>query len=88
MDTQIVQIAQQVSHLSRPQGHLPGQPETNPRGHVNGISTVRDGLEESPVMILQETASVLDSVGTKGQQKEMRFSPIETVSHAPPIHSY
>ena len=37
MDTQIAQIAQQVSHLSRPQGHLPGQAETNPRGHVNAI---------------------------------------------------
>ena len=45
------QIAQQVSHLSRPQGHLPGQAETNPRGHVNAISTVRDRLEESPVMV-------------------------------------
>jgi len=31
MDTQITQIVQHVSHLSRPQGHLPGQPETNPR---------------------------------------------------------
>jgi len=51
-DTQIAQIAQQVSHLSRPQGYLPGQPETNPRGHVNTISTVRDGLAESPVMVL------------------------------------
>ena len=30
MDIQIAQTAQQVSHLSRPQGHLPGQPETNP----------------------------------------------------------
>ena len=58
MDTQIAQIAQQVSHLSRPQGHLLGQPETNPRGHVNAISTVRDGLEESLVMVLKETVSV------------------------------
>jgi len=52
MDTQIAQIAQQVSHLSLPQGHLPVQAETNPRGHVNAISTVRDGLEESPVTVL------------------------------------
>jgi len=44
MDHQIAQIAQQVSHLSRPQSHLPGQAETNPRGHVNAISTVRVGL--------------------------------------------
>ena len=52
MDTQIAQIAQQVSRLSRPQGHLLGQPETKLRGHVNVVSTVRGGLEESPVMVL------------------------------------
>jgi len=67
MDAQIAQIAQQVSHLSRPQGHLPSQPETNPRGHVNAISTVREGLEESPVMVLQEKVSVPDSVRTEEQ---------------------
>ena len=52
MDTQIAHIAQQVSHLSRPQGQLPGQPEVNPRCHVNAISTMEEGLEESPVMVL------------------------------------
>ena len=52
MDTQIAQIPQQVSHLSRPQGHLPGQPETNLRGHVNAILTVRDEIEKSPVIVL------------------------------------
>ena len=49
MDTQ---IAQQVSYLSRPQGHLTGQPETNARGHINAISAMGEGLEESPVMVL------------------------------------
>ena len=88
MDNQIAQIAQQVSHLSRPQGHLPSQPETNPRGHVNAVSTVRDGLEESPVMVLQETVSVPDSVGTDGQQEERRLSPIEMASPAPPMRPY
>ena len=88
MDTQIAQIAQQVSHLSRPQGHLPGQPETHPRGHVNAISTVRDGLEESPVMVLQETVSIPDSIGTERQQKEGRSIPIEMESPAPPIRPY
>jgi len=52
MDTQIAQIAQQVSHLSRPQGQLPGKPEVSPRRHVNAISTMNEGLEESPVMVL------------------------------------
>ena len=53
MDTQIAQIAQQVNSLSRPQGQLLGQPETNPRGHVNALSAVGEGLEESHVMVLQ-----------------------------------
>jgi len=60
MDIQIAQIAQQVSHLSRPQGHLPGQPKTNPRGHANAISTIGERLEESPVMVLQEVVPVPD----------------------------
>jgi len=88
MDTQITQIAQQVSHLSQPQGHLPAQPKTNPRCHVNAISTMRDGLDEILVMVLQETISVPDSVGTEGQQKEEKLSPIEMVSPAPLIPPY
>jgi len=43
IDTQIAYIAQQVSHLLRPQGHLSGQPETNPKGHINAISVMREG---------------------------------------------
>ena len=88
MDTQIPQIAQQVSHLSRPQGHLLGQAETNPRGHVNAISTVRDGLEESPVMVLQETASASIPEETEGQRKEGRSTPSEMEGTAPPIRLY
>jgi len=66
MDTQIAQIAQQVSLLSRPQGQLPGQPEVNPCRHINAISTMEEGLEESPVMVLQEAVPVPDFVGTEG----------------------
>jgi len=69
MDTQIAQIAQQVSHLSRPQGRLSGQPETKPRGHINAIFTVRNGLEESPVMVVLETVLVPDSVEIERQQE-------------------
>jgi len=32
MENQNALIAQQVSHLSRPQWHLPGQLKTNPKG--------------------------------------------------------
>jgi len=44
METQLAQIAQQVNHLSRPQGHLSGQPEANPKGHMNAI-TLRSGKQ-------------------------------------------
>jgi len=44
MESQIAQIAQQVSHLSRPQGHLPGQHETNPKCQMNVI-TLQNGKE-------------------------------------------
>jgi len=70
MDTQIAQIAQQVSHLSRPQGQLPSQPEVNPRRHVNAISTMEEGLEESPVMVLQEVIPVPDPVGAEWQMRK------------------
>ena len=49
---------------------------------------MRDGLDEILVMVLQETISVPDSVGTEGQQKEEKLSPIEMVSPAPPIPPY
>ena len=74
MDAQIAQIAQQVSHLSQPHGHLPSQPETNPRGHVNAISAIGEGLEESPVMVLQEVVPAPDFVGIERKKKEENLS--------------
>jgi len=47
MHSYIPQIAQQVSHLSWPKGHLLGHVETNPRGHINALSIVGKGLEEA-----------------------------------------
>ncbi|XP_020262408.1 uncharacterized protein LOC109838369 [Asparagus officinalis] len=50
LETQITQLAQNVSSSSRPSGMLPGQPETNPRSHVNAI-TLRSGKQyEGPKM--------------------------------------
>jgi len=49
---------------------------------------MRDGSEESPMMVLQEAASVSDFIGTKEQQKEKRVSSIKTVSPAPSIHPH
>jgi len=88
-DGQIAQIAQHVSHLSRPQGHLPSQPETNPRGHVNAISAMGEGLEESPVMVLQEVVPVLDFVGTERKKKEENhLSSAGDPSPPPPARTY
>jgi len=87
MDTQ---ITQQVSHLSQPQGYLSGQPETNPRGHPNAISTMGEGLKESPVIVLLEIAPVLDSAGIQGKKREENLSSAGEPSPPPPppTHTY
>ena len=68
MDIYITQIAQQVSHLSQPPGLLLGQPKTNPIGHINAIFAMKEGLEEGPVMVLQEIIPVPNSAGTDGRK--------------------
>ena len=88
MDAQITQIAQYVSHLSQPQGHLPSQPETNPRGHTNAISTIGKGLEETPMRVLQEVTPVPDSAGTEGKKKEENLSFVGDLSPPPPVRTY
>ena len=55
---------------------------------MNAISTVRDGLEESPVMVLQEAASAPVPVGTERHQSEGRSTPSEMEGTAPPIRPY
>jgi cell shape-determining protein MreC len=37
LETQISQVAQQQASTSAPAGIFPGQPEQNPKGHVNAI---------------------------------------------------
>jgi len=69
-DTQIAQIAQQVSSLSQPQRQLPGQPEANPRVHINVVCMRDEGFVESPVMVLQEVAIVPIFVGTTKLKKD------------------
>jgi len=88
MDTQIAQIAQQVSHLSWPQGQLLSQPKVNPRRHVNAISTVKEGLEESPVMVRQEVVPIPDSVGPEGQTRKETPSSSEETTPPPPARTY
>ena len=52
METELAQIAQQVNHLSRPQGHLLGQPEANPKGHMNAI-TLQSGKQLDEPKVIQ-----------------------------------
>ena len=88
MDIQIAQTTQQVSDLSRPQGHLPSQPETNLRGHVNVISAMGEGLEESPLMVLQEVVPIPHSGGTGGKKREENLSFSGETSHPLPTRPY
>jgi len=75
MENQIAQIAQQMSHLSRPQGHLPSQPETNPKGHINAI-TLRSGKElGSHQMPMREDKTEVDNGG-----EVEKDHPMETLS--------
>jgi hypothetical protein len=44
LETQISQVAQQQASTSTPAGIFPGQPEQNPKGHVNAI-ILRSGTQ-------------------------------------------
>jgi len=88
MDTQIAEIAQWVSHLSRPLGHLPGQSKTNPRGHINALSIAGERVKESPIMILKETVAVSDSVGTHEQKERGKLSSNEEIIPPPQVRPY
>jgi len=45
LETQISQVAQQVAASSQTPGVFPGQPEANPKAHVNAISFGGSKLE-------------------------------------------
>jgi len=88
MDIQITQIAQQVSILFRPQGQLLGQPETNPRGHMDTISAISEELVESPVMVIQEAVSVPISTRTEEKENLASLGSNEKITSSPSIHTY
>ncbi|XP_020243612.1 uncharacterized protein LOC109821792 isoform X2 [Asparagus officinalis] len=50
LETQIIKLAQNASSSARPSGMLPGQPETNPRSHVNAITFRSRKQYEGPKM--------------------------------------
>jgi len=47
-----------------------------------------EGLEESPVTVLQETVVVLDSAGTDEQKEEGKLSSNGEVMPPPPVCPY
>jgi len=79
---------QHVSSLSRPQGHLPSQPEITPRGHINPASIKGKDLMRSPAMIFHKSVSVPVSTGVEGMKKGERHSTKEKGTQSPPIHPY
>jgi len=75
MENQITQIAQQVSHLFRPQGHLPGQLETNPKGQLNAITLLSGRELEGPLMPMRKERRETDDEGDAAKE-----APIEPSS--------
>ncbi|XP_020250927.1 uncharacterized protein LOC109828314 [Asparagus officinalis] len=69
LETQITQLAQNVSSSSRPSGMLPGQLETNPRSHVNAI-TLRSGKQ-------YEGSKMKENDGVDGHHEEKNENVID-----------
>jgi len=60
LETQISQVAQQVTSSSQPSGVFPSQTETNHEGPINVI-TLRDGKQlEDPVVETKTVTPTLD----------------------------
>jgi len=78
MENQIAQFTQQVSHLFRPKGHLPGQPVTNPKSRMNAI-TLRIGKElEGPKMPMREDKGEVEDEGSAVKEVSIE-TPSESV---------
>jgi len=68
IENQIAQIAQQVRHLSRPQGRLLGQPNINPKGQMNAITLRSDRELESPPTLMREDKGEIEDEGSARKQ--------------------
>ncbi|XP_048490039.1 uncharacterized protein LOC104884063 [Beta vulgaris subsp. vulgaris] len=62
MESQMTQLAQQISHLSKPSGQLPGQTEPNPKGHINAISLRSDKELQEPTRRVTEQKNTAKEV--------------------------
>jgi hypothetical protein len=75
LETQISQVAQHVSSTSQTPGIFPGQPEANPKAHIN-VVTLENGqeLEKPKVEIVQGRESLEESE-----------SPVDTKPYVPKV---
>jgi len=85
MENKIDQIALQVSHLSGPQGHLPGQPKFNPSGHINMVSVHGEELVEGPVTAIQESAPVPTPRRMEERKEGESLPPVLPLQPPPPF---
>jgi hypothetical protein len=61
LETQICQVAQQVTSTSQPSGVFPSQTETNPKGLISAI-TLRDGKQlEDPIVKVKNNEGEIGS---------------------------
>jgi len=73
MENQIAQIVQQVIHLWRPQGYVPGQSEINSKGQMNAV-TLRSKKElEGPKTSMREEMREVEKEDCVG--KEVAVEP-------------
>ncbi|KAK9698623.1 hypothetical protein RND81_08G118500 [Saponaria officinalis] len=87
METQIAQLAQQVSDSSKTQGQQPRKTEENPRGHVLAV-TLRSGKElvdpvvpskSKVVSITNEIVEIIDETADEPEKDVEEAAPKETV---------
>jgi hypothetical protein len=69
LETQISQVAQQQAAFAAPAGTFPGQPQPNPKGHVNAI-TLRSGKElEDPIAIRVRDRDLVKNIEKDSEKK-------------------
>ncbi|XP_045831437.1 uncharacterized protein LOC123922791 [Trifolium pratense] len=97
LETQIAQVAQQQASTSAPAGIFPGQPQPNPRGHVNAVilqsGTQYDGptdpITKNPAMQPNKTTEKesepkeKEDSGEETKEKEKPYVP--PPPYKPPI---
>jgi hypothetical protein len=79
LETQISQVAQQQAVNVAPAGTFPGQPQPNPKGHVNAI-TLRSGTElEDPVAIRVRDRDLVKNIEKDSEKKQIAVEDEQTL---------